>query len=75
MSKIERLTIELCNEMMDAVAKGQLETVTATAVSIIEYSGYELARQGRTSSSIVLFQAARFLEERVSAEGRAQQAA
>ncbi|GAW33060.1 hypothetical protein RA2_00096 [Roseovarius sp. A-2] len=72
MSRVEKMARELCDEMMDEASKGGFESVMAAAVSIIEYSGYELARQGRPSSSIMLFQAARYLEERATAERRSR---
>lgn len=68
MSKLEQLARALCDEMMDEACRGGLQAVMAATVSIIEYSGYELARQGRPSSSIMLFQAARYLEERAHEE-------
>jgi hypothetical protein len=74
MSRVEELARELCHEMMDEASRGGLEAVMTATVSIIEYSGYELARQGRSSSSIMLFQAAQYLEERATAERRSGQA-
>ncbi|MEO3417415.1 hypothetical protein AAFO92_22380 [Roseovarius sp. CAU 1744] len=55
MSKIEDLTAELCDQLMQKASAGDLESVKKTVVMLIEYAAYEVARHRHSNASSILF--------------------
>lgn len=62
MSKIENLTTELCDHLMQEASSGDLENIKKTVTMLIEYSAYELARHRHAKASVSLFLIAKEFE-------------
>ncbi|WP_085801992.1 hypothetical protein [Roseovarius aestuarii] len=59
MSKIENLTAELCDQLMQKASSGDLDSIKSTVVMLIEYSAYEVARHRDSEASASLFNLAK----------------
>lgn len=59
MSKLENLTAELCDQLMEKASSGDLDSIKDTVVMLIEYTAYELSRHRDSEASASLFNLAR----------------
>lgn len=63
MSKIENLTAELCDQLMQKASSGDLQSLKKTVAMLIEYAAYEIARHRHKDASVALFKIAKEFEE------------
>lgn len=63
MSKIEKLAAKLCDEMMVEASSGNLENIKKTIAMLIEFSGYEVARNCNSDAAITLLKLAKCFED------------
>ena len=54
MSKIETMTAELCDQLMEEASSGELDHIKKTIMILIEFSSYEVARHGYNGAAAKL---------------------